>query len=123
MSRKKIEQQVRRHAGELIQEKGYASPVDLLVKMERLNLKQVKDWRLKKIPYLEKVMNGNLGKLNHTLHTLKKFAKEHDLKPSVTVYHSWGKGPTQNLRFSKSGDRYMEELYSNHYIHKTRKKE
>ncbi|MFD1037794.1 hypothetical protein ACFQ3N_05140 [Virgibacillus byunsanensis] len=116
MSKKKVEQKVRQHATELMKEKGYISPVDLLVKMERLTPKQVKDWRFKKIPYLERVAVGNLGKLNHALNMLKKFAKEQNLKPSLTVYKSWGKGPKKPLRFSKSGNPYMEEVYSTHYV-------
>lgn len=110
MSRKKIEQSVRRHATELIKEKGYISPVDLLVKMERLTPKQVEDWRMKRIPYLERVTAGNLGKLNHTLKALKNFAKEQNLKPSITVYKSWGKGPKKKLRFSKTSNPYQEEF-------------
>ncbi|WP_404450986.1 hypothetical protein LG329_11625 [Virgibacillus necropolis] len=118
MTRKKIEQRVRRHASELVYKKGYVSPVDLLVKMERVTPKQVNDWRLKKIPYLERVIVGNLAKLNHALKTLNKFANEQNLKPSITVYKSWGKGPKKRLRFSKSGNPFMEKLYSTHYVRK-----
>lgn len=116
MSKKKNEQRVSQHATELLYEKGYISPVDLFVKMEILTPKQVEDWRFKRIHYLERVTFGNLGKLNHTLNVLKSFAKEKNLKPSVTVYKSWGKGPKKLLRFSKSGNPYMEELYSTHYV-------
>ncbi|PAV30476.1 hypothetical protein CIL05_05060 [Virgibacillus profundi] len=116
MSKKKIEQSVRHRATELIKEKGYISPVDLLVKMERLTSKQVEDWRFKRIPYLERVTVGNLAKLNHTMKALKKFANEQNLKPSITTYKSWGKGPKKLLRFSKTGNPYMEELYSTHYV-------
>lgn len=122
MSKKKIEQSVYRHATELLEEKGFISPVDLLVKMERLTHKQVEDWRLKRIPYLERVIVGNLGKLNHALHMLKRFAMEHNLKASITVYNSWGKGPKKKLRFSKTGNSHMEELYSTHYVESNSKK-
>ncbi len=67
MSKVKVEKQVRRHATELVKEKGYVSPVDLLVRTDRLTPKQVEDWRFKKIPYLERVTVGNLSKLNHIL--------------------------------------------------------
>ncbi|WP_249872385.1 hypothetical protein [Oceanobacillus saliphilus] len=116
MSKKKIEQQVYRYAGDLLHEKGYISVVDLLMKMERLTDKQVNDWRLKRIPYLERVMIGNLAKMNYVLITLKKFAGEKNLKPSHTVYKSWGKGPKRVLRFSKNGKSYVEEMYSTHYL-------
>lgn len=116
MSRKKIEQQVYQRATELIKEKGYVSPIDLLVKMEKLKPKQVEDWRLKKIPYLERVTVGNLSKLNYILKTLARFAREQRLKPSITVYKSWGKGPKRTLRFSKTDNPYMEKMYSTHYV-------
>jgi hypothetical protein len=87
-------------AGELLDEKGYVSPVELLVRMDRLKAKQVED----------------LGKMNTILQALREFARSGGLKPSRTVYMSWGKGPKVRLRFSKSGAAYMEEMYSTHYI-------
>ncbi|WP_051359577.1 hypothetical protein [Paucisalibacillus globulus] len=122
MSKQKIEQQVNRYAIELIKEKGYVSPIELLIKMERLTLKQVEDWRFRKIPYLERVTNGNLSKLNYTLQVLKRFAAEMKLKPSITSYKSWGKGPKKLLLFSKTGSPYIEELYSTHYVRPNNKK-
>jgi hypothetical protein len=116
MSRIKIEKKVYTCAFELLQEKGFVSPIDLLVKMERIAPKQVEEWRFGRIPYLERAVMGNLSKLNHILMTLRKFAKEQNLKPSKTVYMSWGKGPKQRLRFSKTGSQYMEDLYSTHYV-------
>ena len=91
VSKEKIELIVRKHAKELINEKGYISPIDLLVKMGRVTPKQVEDWRMKKIPYLEPVTVGSPGKLIHTLHILKNLAKEQNLKASITVYSSWDK--------------------------------
>lgn len=116
MSKQKIGKSVRKNATELVKEKGYISPVDLLVKMDRLTSEQVKDWRFKRIPYLERVTAGNLSKINHILESLKKFAKEQNLKPSVTVYKSWGKGPKKLLRFSKSKSPHIDEIYSTHYV-------
>lgn len=52
MSKKRIEQSVYQNATMLLEEKGYISPVELLVKMDRLKQKQVEDWRFKRIPYL-----------------------------------------------------------------------
>ncbi|SHN30049.1 hypothetical protein [Gracilibacillus kekensis] len=116
MSKKKIEQSVYRDAPVLLKEKGYISPVDLLVKMDRLTEKQVKDWRMKKISYLERVASGNLGKMNHLLKLLQRFAKEQNLKSSITVYKSWEKGPKQDLQFSKIRNPHMEKLHSTHYV-------
>lgn len=116
MSRQKIEANVRKCATELMKEKGYISPVDLLIRMDRVTMKQVEDWRFKRIPYLERVTVGNLTKLNHILKALRKFAREQKLQPSMTVYKSWGKGPKKRLRFSKTANPYMEEQYATHYV-------
>jgi hypothetical protein len=103
-------------AGELIAEKGYVSPVDLLVKMERLTPQQVEDWRFRRIPYLERIAKGNLSKMNTILLALREFARSADLKPSLTAYMSWGKGPKQRLRFSKYKNPSVEKKYSTHYV-------
>lgn len=119
LSKKRIEQSVYQNATILLKEKGYISPVELLVQMDRLREKQVGDWRLKRIPYLERVIAGNSGKLNHILLTLNNFAREQNLKPSVTIYKSWGKGPKKLLRFSKTGNPHLEKIYSTHYVRKS----
>jgi hypothetical protein len=38
------------------------------------------------------------------------------LKPSLTVYERHGKGPRQQLRFSKTGDPNLEAAYATHLI-------
>ncbi|MDD4335552.1 MAG: hypothetical protein PHY77_08105 [Desulfotomaculaceae bacterium] len=106
-------------AGELIAEKGYVSPVDLLVKMDRLTPQQVEDWRFRRIPYLERAVIGNLSKMNTILLALREFARSAELKPSLTAYMSWGKGPKQRLRFSKYGNPCVEENYYTHYVTKS----
>ncbi|MFZ5632985.1 MAG: hypothetical protein ACOY40_09070 [Bacillota bacterium] len=121
MSRHNLRKRVWECAGQLIAEKGCVSPVELLVKMERLTPQQIEDWRFRRIPYLERVTNGNLGKMNTILLTLREFARSAQLKPSLTVYMSWGKGPKQRLRFSKYGSPPVEEMYATHYVCQTKK--
>lgn len=116
MNTKDIEKRIYSCATQLLDEKGFVSPVELLIKMDLISLKSVGEWRLNKIPYLERVTSGNLSKLNKILNTLKKFASEQNLKPSRTVYMSWGKGPKRKLRFSKTGSAFMEDQYSTHYV-------
>jgi Fe-S-cluster containining protein len=40
------------------------------------------------------------------------------LKPSVTVYRKWGRGPKRTLRFSKSGAPSVEQAYATHWLSK-----
>ncbi|WP_302053184.1 hypothetical protein [Virgibacillus pantothenticus] len=44
--------------------------------MQKITLKQVNDWRRRRIPYLEKAITGNLSKLQFTLQSLRQFAQE-----------------------------------------------
>lgn len=116
MSRQDLKKRVWKCAAQLFAEKGHVSPVDLLVKMERLTPKQVEDWRFGRIAYLERVTIGNLAKMNTVLLALREFAESMELKPSLTVYMSWGKGPKQRLQFSKYGSPHVEEMYATHYV-------
>ncbi|HET7657101.1 MAG TPA: hypothetical protein VFK37_02335 [Bacillales bacterium] len=116
MNRMELAKKVRKTAGTLLYEKGYVSPVDLMLGMDKLSKEDYDAWRKKKVSYLERVLKGNLNQLNFILKQLKNYGKEHGLKPSKTVYRSWGKGAKVNLRFSKSGNNYMEEAYSTHFV-------
>ena|SRR5690625_4829726 len=116
MNREKIKKRVQQHAQTLLYKKGYISPVDLFIEMGWLTDEKVKQWRFRKIAYLERVATANLGKLNFALRTLKKFADEHQLKASMTDYKSWGKGAKRRLKFSKTGNPYMEKMYATHYV-------
>lgn len=116
MNRQELQRQVRGKVLQLILEKGYASPLDLLLKMEKLTPKLAEEWRFGRVPYLERVLRGNLSQLNYILKRLGETAKELELKESYTAYVTWGKGPKRPLRFSKSGDIYTERLYCTHYV-------
>jgi len=110
-----ISKKTRSVAAVLLRERGYIAPVEVLVKMEVVSPIAYEDWRMGRVPYLEKVTACGLGKLNTILKTLRVLAAEQGLKPSLTVYKKWGKGKKIRLRFSKTGSPYMEELYATHY--------
>ena len=92
------------------------APVDVLIGMGILDKRRLEDWRCGRVPYLEKVIDCNLTKLSRLLRILRFHAHELNLVPSITVYSRWGKGPKQRLRFTKTGDRKLEEAYSRHFI-------
>jgi hypothetical protein len=94
----------------------FVAPVDVVVELGRLTPKALEDWRRGRIPYLEKVVSGNLSRLSKLLRILRFHAHELNLVPSITVYMHWGKGPRQRLRFSKTGDPRLEEAYSGHFV-------
>jgi hypothetical protein len=82
--------------------------------------KDYEDWRFGRVDYLEKVCNINLGKLTLINKLIRKYSSELDLKSSWTGYNQFGKGIKRQLRFSKSGDKTIEDSYATHYIDKNR---
>lgn len=116
MNRQELEKKVRHCVNVLVREKGYASPLDLFLRMEKITPKLVEEWRFRRVPYLERVIQGGLGRLNVILEVFHRTAKEMNLKPSTTVYMSYGKGKKIPLQFSKSGHPYFERRYSTHYV-------
>jgi hypothetical protein len=92
------------------------APVDVLVAMGLLKVEHLQDWRLGRVPYLERVIHCNLTRLSCLLRILRFHTHDLKLVPSLTVYMRWGKGPKQRLRFTKSGDPKLEEAYSRHFV-------
>jgi len=116
LNRQELQKKVRQITHQLILEKGYASPLDLFLKMEKITPKLVEEWRFGRVPYLERVLHGNLAQFSFIMKEFRKTASELNLKESYTAYMSWGKGPRRPLRFAKSGNSHVERQYSTHYI-------
>jgi hypothetical protein len=100
----------------IVEKQGYASPIDVLVEIMKLSTSDVEQWRLGKIPYLERAIQLNLAQLNVLLIQMSVAAQHMELKASWTAYHTWGRGPHRSLRFTKSGDRYAERRYATHFV-------
>jgi len=100
----------------LLNEKGYIAFVDIFMKLGHLSPSDYEHWRLKRIPYLERVMTLNRGQINLVMQTVRRNSLHGKLKPSLTVYKSWGKGKKELLQFSKSGESALEEAYATHFV-------
>jgi hypothetical protein len=100
----------------LLREKGSVAPVELFIRMDLLSPESAEDWRRGRISYLERVIRCNLSKATRILSILRMHAHDLDLKPSLTVYKRWSKGSRPLLRFSKTGDRHIEEAYARHFV-------
>ena len=116
MNRQELGIKVRHTMNQLVREKGYVSPLDLFLKMEKVSPWLVEEWRCGKVPYLERVIHGNLNQFSFIMKEFRKTARELNLKASYTAYMSCGKGQKCPLRFSKSGDAQIEQLYCTHYV-------
>ena len=116
MNRAELISRMNEVSTELLRENGYISFVDVLLGMGKLAKEDHEAWRFGTIPYLERAIRLNLSQLNYMLHTLKDNARKGGLRPSRTVYVSWGKGPRRPLRFSKSGNPGIEQAYATHFV-------
>ena len=86
------------------------------MQLDYLTKKDYEDWRFGRVDYLEKVCNINLSKLTLINKLIRKYSTELDLKSSWTGYNKYGKGVKRRLRFSKSGQKNIEDRYATHYI-------
>ena len=108
---------------ELLTEKGYIAFTDVFVKLGYLDPKDLERWRLKQVPYLEKVIKVNLGTISFIMKSVRKNCLNGNLRESWTCYRSWGKGAKISLRFSKSDNEHIEKVYATHFLFpKSRKK-
>lgn len=116
MNNADLEKEVKRLVHLNRYEKGNVCSVDILLQLDYLTKKDYEDWRFGRVEYLEKVCNINLSKLTLINKFIKKYATEIDLKSSWTGNNQFGKGIKCRLRFSKSGDKTIEDRYATHYI-------
>lgn len=115
-NRRQIEQRVIQAAESALYRQHYVSPLDVLLGMGSLKSSDLQDWKKGRIHYLEKVIQGNLGKISYGMKCFRSWAHKKGLKPSQTAYLEKTKGPKRELRFSKSGDLKIEEAYRTHYV-------
>ncbi len=92
------------------------APVDVFMSMGLIEKQHVDDWRKGRIPYLEKAIKCNLGKAGRVLRILRFHAHDLNLQPLPMTYRRSGRGRKIPLRFSKSGERNIEEAYSRHFV-------
>ena len=57
-------------------QRGYATPVDVLMDIGILSKQKYEDWRFGKVPFLEAVCNANLGKLTIVLGAMRRYAQK-----------------------------------------------
>jgi hypothetical protein len=105
-----------RAVGKILARADVVAPTEILIEMGNLSQKNYEAWRKGKIPFLERVFEGNLSKANRILRIIGFHAHDLNMVPRNTHYHQWGKGKKRALRFSKSGDKKIEEAYSRDYL-------
>lgn len=115
-TQKSIEQRVNRAAEAALAKQHYVSALDIFLGMGLLQPVQIEDWRKGRTPYLERVVQGSLGKLSRTMKAFRQWALKRSLNPRETVYLARTRGPKRALRFSKSGHPNIEKAYRTHFV-------
>ena len=114
---------VSRAIAEIVQDGEVVTPVEVLLRLQRISRQQYEDWRFGKIAYLERAFLGSLGKAGRILRIVAFHSASLGLTPSRTEYRQWGKKGRNRrivLRFSKSGEPRLEAAYSTHFLTKAR---
>jgi hypothetical protein len=114
--RRDLERALSPITSELLREKGYIGFVDVFMKLGYLSQSDYENWRFKRVPYLERVLTLHLPTINFVMKTVRRNSLNGHLKPSMTVYKSWGKSKKVLLQFSKSGDPTLETAYTTHFV-------
>jgi hypothetical protein len=115
-NRQDLERALSTITSELLKEKGYIGFVDVFMKLGYLSQSDYENWRFRRVSPLERVLTVNLSRINFIMKTVRRNSLNGHLKPSITVYKSWGKHKKTLLQFSKSGDPTIEAAYATHFV-------
>jgi hypothetical protein len=93
----------------------YVSPVDVFIGIGWTESGTVRRWRQGQIDCLESAVQTSPSRVSEAMTLLRSWAAERGLLPSETQYVA--RTPQrQTLRFSKSGDPSVEQLYRTHWV-------
>ncbi len=116
MNRRELEKRLSPITNELLAEKGYIAFADVFMRLGYLSAEDYDAWRRRKIPFLEKAVKINLKAIGFVMKTVIRNCRNGKLKESRTDYRSWGKGRKIPIRFSKTGERNIEEAWATHFL-------
>lgn len=116
MNRQQLETKLSSVTTKLLQEKGHIAFVDVFMELGTLDPKEYENWRMRRVPYLEKVITMNLSKISFVIKTVRKNCRNGKCRESWTGYKSWGKAQKVALRFSRSGEASIERTYATHFL-------
>ncbi|MBP2114375.1 hypothetical protein [Paenibacillus silagei] len=80
MNRLELRTKVRHVVNEIVSEKGFVSPLDVFLRIGKITPKLVEEWRFGRVPYLERVLQGNLSQFSFIMSLLRENARELHLK-------------------------------------------
>ena len=97
-----------------IEERGYASTIDVLINLGYLSSGDYREWMDGRILFLEKVLRIGPSKVLDLMTVMNSHAKKQGYKGSVKPYMNGKK----KLRFSRTGNAVIEDRFATHYVDK-----
>jgi hypothetical protein len=116
MNRQDLSNKVISIASETLRTKQYVSSFYILSGLGYLSPSVLDDWRRGRFPYLEQQLQVNLSKLSFFMECFRQWATKNGLLSREIAYMQHATTHKIQLRFSKSGDKTIEEHYRTHYI-------
>ena len=115
MGSEELSERVARSAAEVLAEKDYVAPLDVLVRMGWLAPARVQEWRQGRVPCLERVVQANLSKISDAMRLFRRWAVDNGLHPSETAYVARTRD-RRRLQFSVTGKAEIELAYRTHWV-------
>jgi hypothetical protein len=113
--RTKLADRVIKAAEAALAARNYVSAIDVLVGIGWLDPGAVQRWRQGQVDYLERVVQTNLSRISEAMKLFRSWATGKGLVASETAYVA--RNPARpTLRFSKSGNPKIEQLYRTHWV-------
>ena len=116
MNRQDLSKKVIELAAKTLNQKQYVSSIDILLGLGYLTPSILEDWRRGRLPYLEQRLQVNLNKLSFMMKCFRQWALKNGLLARETAYMQHATTRKIHLRFSKTGDKNVEQHYRTHYI-------
>lgn len=114
---------VERAVGELLRDGRPVSAPEVFVRMGMLPPAELAEWRQGRVPYLERVIQGSLGKINRVLRIISLHVHDLQLLPAPPHVAGLVKFKGRALRFSKTGDPGVEECARRVFVVRPPKRE
>jgi hypothetical protein len=114
-NRRKLADRVAQAAQAALAARKYVTPIDVLIGIGWLDPGSERRWRQGQIDFLERTVQTNLPRITEAMKLFRSWAAGKGLLPSETAYVA--RSPRrQTLRFSKSGNPTIEQLYRTHWV-------
>jgi hypothetical protein len=103
-------------AEDLLRSQKAVSPVEVMLKIRRLEPSHIKQWERGLIGSLGEMVQGRLDRIVEMLLALREWALQKGLTPTEVAYRRHTREGEQELRFTPDAEPELEKLFRTHYV-------